>query len=77
MRYLEYLKLYHNFDNYLLFLSDLGFSPEEISAMTGSARQSVYNAKNRQKWILDSLKEVRSDNKLYNSPSDKSSKQND
>lgn len=67
MRYLEYLKTYHNFDNYLLFLDDLGFSVDEIVTMTGSSRQTVYNARDRQKWLVDALRGLTSENKQYGS----------
>lgn len=68
MRYLEYLKIYRNFDEYLLFLDELGFSSTEISTMTGSSIQSIYNAKDRQKWLISALKDVKSENKQYGDP---------
>lgn len=58
MKYIEYLKLTDNFDKYLLFLDELGFSDSEIASMTGVTAPTIHNAKKRQQPIIEALKTI-------------------
>lgn len=62
MNYVDYLKSHDNFDKYVLFLLALKFKPEEVGAMTGLTRQTVYNIlernKNWQSELTDAVNKI-------------------
>lgn len=65
MKYIEYLQTYDNFDKYILFLDELGFSDINISSMLNVTRQTIYNAKKRNATLLEALKSLTSESKSY------------
>jgi hypothetical protein len=58
MRYIDYLKLTDNFDKYLLFLDNLGFSDTEIATLCEVTTPTIHNAKKRQEPIIEALKTI-------------------
>lgn len=58
MKYLDYLKIYDNFDKTIILFDELGFTDEEIMNRLEVSKQLIYNAKRRVEPLLEVLKTI-------------------
>jgi hypothetical protein len=58
MNYLDYLKRTDNIDKYIVLMDELGYTDEEIMGKLEVSKTTLYNAKERQRVILEALKAI-------------------
>lgn len=58
MKYIDYLKKYHNIDLFIVLMDELGYSDDEIITKLETSKGNLYNAKGRLEPLLEALKNM-------------------